>query len=66
MCRSEKLGWMTVIHVLPMPNASLYCTTDTLTDFRMVLVNLSQHGDWAQPGSGPEHRHDLAVPNPIN
>jgi hypothetical protein len=30
-----------IILGLPTPNASLYCATDTLTDFRMMVVNLS-------------------------
>jgi hypothetical protein len=38
---SEQHVWIRIILVLPTPNASLYCTTDTLTDFRMVAVNLS-------------------------
>ena len=55
MCRSEKIGHdpvreeplvngrirIRIILVLPTANASLYCATDTLTDFRMVVVKLS-------------------------
>jgi hypothetical protein len=38
---SEQHVWIRIILVLPTANASLYCATDTLTDFRMMVVKLS-------------------------
>src|SRR5439155_22978148 len=52
-----------IVQCLPAPNASLHGAADAQTDLGMAVTNLPQHDNGTQPGCGPEHRRDLAVPN---